>query len=133
MRKLPWSSASENNNLWFQLIHITSNLYQTSRHLYFIIRWVRKLPWSFASENNNLWFQLIHITCNSYMWNTLKTLWSLFMDGVQLPPQARATSRRQFTFYHFLLFTTLLPDLIPMQNVDKTYIYIYPINLPEKF
>ena len=31
----------------------------------------------------------------------LKTLWSLFMDGVQLPWGYRATTtRRQFTFYH---------------------------------
>ena len=29
-----------------------------------------------------------------------KTLWPLFMDGVQLPQSYRATSRRQFTFYH---------------------------------
>ena len=29
-----------------------------------------------------------------------KTLWSLFMDRVQLPKVYRATARRQFTFYH---------------------------------
>ena len=29
-----------------------------------------------------------------------KTLWPLFMDGVQLPQGYRATTRRQFTFYH---------------------------------
>ena len=29
-----------------------------------------------------------------------KTLWPLFMDGVQLPQGYRGTSRRQFTFYH---------------------------------
>ena len=29
-----------------------------------------------------------------------KTLWPLFMDGVQVPQGYRATSRRQFTFYH---------------------------------
>ena len=28
------------------------------------------------------------------------TLWSFFMDGVRLPQGYRATSRRQFTFYH---------------------------------
>ena len=28
------------------------------------------------------------------------TLQPLFMDGVQLPQGYRATSRRQFTFYH---------------------------------
>ena len=27
-----------------------------------------------------------------------KTLWSLFMDGVQLAQDYRATNRRQFTF-----------------------------------
>ena len=29
-----------------------------------------------------------------------KTLWSLFMDGVQLPQGYSSTLRRQFTFYH---------------------------------
>ena len=29
-----------------------------------------------------------------------KTLWSLFMDRVQLPKVYRATTRRQFIFYH---------------------------------
>ena len=29
-----------------------------------------------------------------------KTLWSLFMDEVQLSQGCRATSRREFTFYH---------------------------------
>ena len=29
-----------------------------------------------------------------------KVLWSLFMDRVQLPKVYRATTRRQFTFYH---------------------------------
>ena len=29
-----------------------------------------------------------------------KTLWPFFMDGIQLPQGYRATSRRQFTFYH---------------------------------
>ena len=29
-----------------------------------------------------------------------KTLWSFFMDGVQLSQGNRATMRRQFTFYH---------------------------------
>ena len=29
-----------------------------------------------------------------------KTLWPLFMDGVQLPQDYRATTRRKFTFYH---------------------------------
>ena len=29
-----------------------------------------------------------------------KALWPLFMDGVQLPQGYRATTRRQFTFYH---------------------------------
>ena len=29
-----------------------------------------------------------------------KTLWLLFVDGVQLPQGYRATSRKQFTFYH---------------------------------
>ena len=29
-----------------------------------------------------------------------KTLWSLLMDRVQLPKVYRATTRRQFTFYH---------------------------------
>ena len=29
-----------------------------------------------------------------------KTLWSLFMNRVQLPKVYRATTRRQFTFYH---------------------------------
>ena len=32
-----------------------------------------------------------------------KTLWPLFMDGVQLSQSYRATSRRQFTFYHLSL------------------------------
>ena len=30
----------------------------------------------------------------------LNFLWSLFMDGVQLPQGYRATIRKQFTFYH---------------------------------
>ena len=29
----------------------------------------------------------------------LKTLWSIFMDGVQLPQRYRRTTRRQFAFY----------------------------------
>ena len=29
-----------------------------------------------------------------------KALWLLFMDGVQLPQGYRATTSRQFTFYH---------------------------------
>ena len=28
------------------------------------------------------------------------TLWPLFMDGVQLPQGCRATTGKQFTFYH---------------------------------
>ena len=32
--------------------------------------------------------------------NKKKTLWTLFMGGVQLLQDYRATSRRQFTFYH---------------------------------
>ena len=32
--------------------------------------------------------------------NLKKTLWSLLMDGVQLSRGYRATTRRQFTFYH---------------------------------
>ena len=32
----------------------------------------------------------------------LKTLWPLFIDGVQLPQGYRATLRRQFTFYHLV-------------------------------
>ena len=36
---------------------------------------------------------------NKKTWNFLKkTLWSLFMDGVQPPQGYRATTRRQFTF-----------------------------------
>ena len=30
----------------------------------------------------------------------LKTLWPLFMNGVQLSQDYRAITRRQFTFYH---------------------------------
>ena len=30
----------------------------------------------------------------------LKTLWPLFMDGVQLSQGYRATTRMHFTFYH---------------------------------
>ena len=34
------------------------------------------------------------------LYEKLKTLWPLFMDGVQLSQGYRATKRRQFTFYH---------------------------------
>ena len=33
---------------------------------------------------------------------TFKTLWPLFMDAVQLSQGYRATTRRQFTFYHLV-------------------------------
>ena len=41
------------------------------------------------------------------VWNykfahTKKTLWPLFMDGVQLPQCYRATTRRRFTFCHLV-------------------------------
>ena len=29
-----------------------------------------------------------------------KALWSVFMNGIQLPEGYRATTRRHFTFYH---------------------------------
>ena len=35
-----------------------------------------------------------------YAQNSQITLWPLFVDGVLLPQGYRATSRRQFTFYH---------------------------------
>ena len=31
-----------------------------------------------------------------------KTLWPLFMDGVQLPEGHRVTTKGHFTFYHWL-------------------------------
>ena len=34
------------------------------------------------------------------LWKTLKTLWFLFMDEIQLSQGYRVTPRRQFTFYH---------------------------------
>ena len=34
------------------------------------------------------------------LYENLKALWVLFMDGVQLSEGYRATARRQFAFYH---------------------------------
>ena len=37
------------------------------------------------------------------LYEKLKTLWSLFMDGIQLSQGYRATLKRQFYFYHSFL------------------------------
>ena len=42
-------------------------------------------------------FTVTHITLKLHL---KKTLWSLFMDTVQLSQDSRATARRQFIFYH---------------------------------
>ena len=43
-----------------------------------------------------------------------QTLWPLFKDRVQLPLKPRATSRRQFTFYHYFLL------ILPFYQPQKT-------------
>ena len=41
-----------------------------------------------------------YLTKIFYRAQTKKNLWSLFMDAVQLSQGYRATTRKQFTFYH---------------------------------
>ena len=48
-----------------------------------------------------LWIKGLKLFQQANLVKKLKeTLWPLFMDGVQLPQEYRATTRRQFTFYY---------------------------------
>ena len=47
---------------------------------------------------------LLRVKKQIILYEKLKTLWPLFIDEVQLPQGNRATTMRQFIFYH--LFTT---------------------------
>ena len=57
----------------------------------------------FSIKNPNLRnIQIVFIEANVIfrVSSSKKTLWPLFMDRIQLPKVYRATTRRQFTFYH---------------------------------
>ena len=59
------------------------------------------LKFSLKNEKESLLKQLpVKIQLSAFIINLKKTLWSLFMDGVQLPQGYRVTTRRQFSFYH---------------------------------
>ena len=49
-----------------------------------------------------------------------KTLWHLFMDRVQLPKVYRATTRKQFTFYHSVLKNSWYPFDQPRKDERLT-------------
>ena len=50
---------------------------------------------------HNFASKVVKFDCiGKYKYKNKKTLWHLFMDGVQLPQGYRAITRRQFTFYH---------------------------------
>ena len=51
---------------------------------------------------------------NNKQKNYFKTLYHLFIDGVQLFQGYRATVRRQFTFY----FTTVFPEILVTDLID---------------
>ena len=57
-----------------------------------------------------------------------KTLWPLFIDGVQLP-QARATSRRQFTFYHKVPRNPLYSFYQPWKDEQLSQPWSHPVVL----
>ena len=50
--------------------------------------------------NNFDWYILVKLLKRNF--KKKKTLWSLFVNGVQLPHGYRAISRRQLTFYHYV-------------------------------
>ena len=59
------------------------------------------------------------------MWNfqypLKKILWRYFMDRVQLPKVCRATTRRQFTFYHLFSRNSWYPFDQPQKDERLTW------------
>ena len=73
-----------------------------------LLSFIRPVPNSFYNIHNplggkyltRLRIRFSHLkNINLNITFKVQTLWALYMDGVQLP-KARATTRRQFTFYH---------------------------------
>ena len=67
-------------------------------------RWIEDHP--VAERTVKIWLNLVKvINYWENLWKSKcpcqeKTLWPFFMDEVQLPQGYRATTRRQFTFFH---------------------------------
>ena len=77
----------------------------------------------FSIKNPNLGnIQILFIAANVLFWvsSSKKTLWHLFMDRVQLPKVYRATTRKQFTFYHSVLKNSWYPFDQPRKDERLT-------------
>ena len=60
---------------------------------------------------------LLRVKKQIILYEKLKTLWPLFIDEVQLPQGNRATTMRQFIFYH--LFTEMILILKPLIRFES--------------
>ena len=87
-------------NLLKSLFSYISNKLKCFSTVCLSINIVRIFRFTVKSANTNfILFSILHIFL---FLNTLKTLWHLFIDWVQLSQEYRATMSRELTFYHSL-------------------------------
>ena len=95
---------------WFECLH--SNLKNLIPSLQYVLGYLSWQQMMLEWRCGNVDTTLFNIVCflGGVHWficpdmvskfNAKETLWPFFIDGVQLPQGYRATTRRQFTFYH---------------------------------
>ena len=54
---------------------------------------------------------------------------ALFMDGIQLPQDFRATARRQFTFYYYVLGNSWYFLDLPQKDESQSQPWSHPVIL----